>query len=69
MTDELTLHDTDHDQWLNYVAPNMARKIVTDTDDQIQRNWPRIPTDYKAAVWEHLDETQRDRIRRLRKAA
>ena len=69
MTDELTLHKTDRDQWLAYVAPNMARKIATDTDEQIQANWPRIPQDYKAAVWQHLDETQRERVRKLRQGA
>jgi hypothetical protein len=66
MTDERTLHDTDRAQWLAYVAPNMARKIATDTDEQVRDAWPRIPDDYKAAVWKQLDAAQRERIRKLR---
>lgn len=69
MTDELALHNTDRGAWLAYVAPNMARKIATDTDEQVQRDWPRIPQDYKAAVWSLLPEAQRERVRALRKAA
>lgn len=68
MTDELDLYNTNRDEWLRFVAPNLARKLATDTDEQVQRNWPTIPADYKAAVWEHLDATQRERIRRLRKS-
>lgn len=66
MTDELTLYETDRDGWLAYVAPNLARRIASDPDDKVNRDWPRIPDDYKAAVWKLLPEEQRQRIRELR---
>ena len=64
--DELTLHDTDRTTWIAYVAPKMASQIATDPDDKVNRDWPRIPDDYKAAVWALLPEPQRERIRKLR---
>jgi hypothetical protein len=67
MTDERTLYETDRTGWLAYVAPNMARQIATDPDDKVNRDWPRIPEDYKAAVWALLPEAQKQRIRMLRR--
>lgn len=67
MTDELTLHDTDREAWLGYVAPQMARRIATEPDGTLADTWSRIPRDYQKAVWQHLDETQRERVRRIAK--
>jgi hypothetical protein len=66
--EELALHDNDRDGWLAYVAPNMARKLIGESDATLGATWARIPRDYQTAVWQHLDETQRARIRALRNA-
>ncbi len=69
MTDERSLYETDRNQWLAFVAPNMARRLATEPDATLGATWARIPRDYQTAVWQHLDEPQRARIRTLRKAA
>jgi hypothetical protein len=66
MTDELELYKTDREGWLAYVSPNMARKLATEPDATLGDTWARIPRDYQTAVWQHLDEPQRERIRALR---
>lgn len=67
--DELTLHDTDRAAWLAYVASNMARRLAETPDATLGVLWARIPRDYQTAVWPHLDEAQRQRIRKLRNNA
>jgi len=67
--DERSLYETDRDAWLAYVAPRMARRIAAASDEQIKRDWTRTPRDYQTVVWQHLDDTQRARIRKLRNAS
>lgn len=67
--DELALYQTDRNAWLEHVAPRMARRIAETSDEQIKRDWNGMVRDYQTAVWQHLDETQRARIRALRKSA
>lgn len=67
--DELALYQTDRSAWLEYAAPRMAGRIASATDEQIKGDWNRMPRDYQTAVWPHLDEAHRARIRKLRNAA
>jgi hypothetical protein len=67
--DEMALYAIDRTAWLAHVAPNMARRIESDPDAKVTGDWSRMPNDYRAAVWKHLDESQRSRIRALRNAA
>ena len=69
MTDERALYETDRVAWLNYVAPSMARKLAVEPNATLGATWARIPRDYQTAVWPLLDETQRQRIRKLRQTA
>lgn len=67
--DELALYETNRSAWLEYAAPRMASRIASSTDEQIRVDWNRAPRDYQTAVWQHLDDTQRARIRKVRNAA
>jgi hypothetical protein len=67
--DERALYETDRTAWLAHIAPRAALRIAAASDEQVQRDWQRTPRDYQTAVWQHLDETQRARIRKLRSAA
>jgi hypothetical protein len=66
--DEHAMYETDRAAWLEHVAPRMASRLVAASDEQIKRDWNRMSRDYQTAVWQHLDETQRARIRALRNA-
>lgn len=61
--EELALLGRDRIAWTAYVAQNMAVRIVTWTDEQIRCTWPRMGTDYKAAVWKLLDLAGRKKLR------
>jgi hypothetical protein len=63
--DELTLYHTDRVAWLALVAPKMPAVIDTNTDDELAQSWRLMQRDFQRATWEHLDETQRGRLRRL----
>lgn len=67
--DELTLYQTDRQAWLARVAPTMPAVIDASTDDELARAWPMMGRDYQQAVWAHLDEAQRERVRRVRERA
>lgn len=71
MTDELELYKTDRPKWLELVAPKQAARITDDTYDDavLQAVWAAMPRDYQTAVWTHMDESSRARIRALRKDA
>lgn len=66
--DELELYKNDRPKWLEIVAPKQAVRIADDTytDEALQAVWAAMPRDYQTAVWQHLDDTQRERIRALR---
>jgi len=64
--EERTLQETDRAAWVAYVAPSMANGIALMDDDGVNRSWSAMGRDYKAAVWELLDETNKARITRLR---
>jgi len=69
MTDELTLYHTDRKAWIAMVAPKMPAVIDANTDSELAASWGLMSRDYQQAVWNHLSETQRERIRRVRKEA
>ncbi len=66
MTDERALYDLDREAWLQYVAQNMAAKFGDMPDAMLADTWDRMPRDYQMAVWEHLGETERARVRKVR---
>ena len=63
------LYETDRPAWINQKAPRMAKIFADTPDTTLAGMWSRMPRDYQTAVWQHLDETSRARIRALRKAA
>ena len=63
---EIQLYATDRPAWLAIASTRYAKSIFDKSDDDIQHDWPRIPDDYKTAVWKQLDAAQRERIRKLR---
>ena len=69
--DELELYKNDRPAWLELIAPKMAARIAGDTYDDVvlQAVWSGMPRDYQTAVWAHLDESARARIRALRATA
>lgn len=69
MTDELTLYLTDRKAWIEMVAPKMPAVIDANTDTELAGSWGLMSRDYQQAVWNHLNETQRERVRRVRKVA
>jgi len=66
--DELQLYENDRPKWLEIVAPKQAARIADDTYDDavLKAVWAGMGRDYQTAVWQHLDESQRARIRALR---
>ena len=71
MTDELEMYKNDRPKWLELVAPKQASCIADDTYDDavLKAAWAGMDRDYQTAVWAHLDESSRARIRKLRNAA
>lgn len=66
---ERELYETDRPAWINQKSPRMARIFADTPDAELAGMWARMPRDYQTAVWQHLDDTQRARIRALRKDA
>jgi len=64
--EELALFNTNRPAWLAHVAPPLAERMPEMSDAQLNDTWERMPDDYRRAVWPHLDEGQRARIRTLR---
>ena len=69
MTDELTLYHTDRAVWLAMVAPKMPAVIDANTDVELAVSWGLMARDYQQAVWSHLSDAQRERVKRVRKEA
>lgn len=67
--DELTLYQTNRAAWLKLVAPRMPAVIDSETDDELRMGWELMDRDFQIATWEFLNDVQRDRVKRLRKAA
>lgn len=67
--EERGLYVTNRSAWLEYVAPRMAKMIEQRSDAWVNETWTMLPKDYIEAVWQHLNASQRDRIKRLRKVA
>lgn len=66
MTDELAMYQTDRDGWIAYVCAHMAAQFPAKTDADVARAWAVMDRPYQAAVWKHLAEPQRERVRKLR---
>lgn len=67
--DELTLYLTQRGKWIEQTAPRLAKLMESWSDEAINRTWDSIGEDYKRAVWKCMPDTQKDRIRAVRKAA
>jgi hypothetical protein len=67
--EERALHDRDHAAWLAYVSPNMAARLDATPNAELSTTWERIPRDYQIAVWDRMNEIQRERIRNARRKA
>lgn len=71
-TDELTpaqerhLYATDRAAWRRRKAGVLAAKLMAMTDAVLATSWERVPRETQIAVWQHLDEAQRERVRRVR---
>lgn len=67
--DELTMYLTQRAKWIEQTAPRTAALMRSWSDAVAVETWSMIGRDYQTEVWKHLDETQRGRIRTLRKEA
>jgi hypothetical protein len=66
MSEELKLYETDRPAWIAQSAPRLALRIAEGDESSLNRSWSCMGRDYQTATWQHLDEVQRDRIRKLR---
>ncbi|MGN6314569.1 MAG: hypothetical protein ACTHMO_12530 [Rhodanobacteraceae bacterium] len=66
---EMRLYQTDRAGWLAHVAPRRAAQMAAMDGDALNRAWTELPRDYQCAVWAKLPESERARLRGLRKAA
>lgn len=67
--DDLDMYHNDRAAWIALAAPRAAARIARATEEETKRCWSCMERDYQTAVWQHLDDTQRARIRALRTAA
>lgn len=67
VNDERGLYDTDHSAWVAYVAPGMARSLMLQDDDGINRVWSTMGRSYQTAVWALLSAADQERVTRARK--
>lgn len=68
-TDELALYMTNRAKWIEQTAPRTAALIARWGDAEAIQTWEMIGRDYQCEVWKYLDAEQRERLKRLRKAA
>jgi hypothetical protein len=66
--DELTLYHDDRPAWIKQVAERTARRLATMPPSEIAGTWPLLQRDYQRAIWGHLSEDERGRIREARAA-
>lgn len=66
--DELALYHDNRDAWIAHVAERTARRIATMQPSEIADTWPLLQRDYQRAIWVHLSEDERGRIREARSA-
>ena len=64
--DDLASYLTQRDKWIEQTAPKLAALMRTWGDDEINRTWTDIGSDYKREVWKRMDDELRLRIRVLR---
>lgn len=63
---ERHLYATDRVEWRRRKAGVLAAKLMAMDDDVLANSWERVPRETQVAVWQHLDEAQRERVRRVR---
>lgn len=63
---ERALYHRDHAAWVKYSAPRLAGRIAAMRDMDVAFAWSLLTRETQRAVWEHLDETQRARIKVVR---
>lgn len=63
---EIDLYRTDRAAWIVAVSPKMAKMIEESDDPMLRYLWSMMKRDYQKTVWELLNESQRERIRKLR---
>lgn len=68
-SDERRLYETDRPAWLRLIAPKMPAVIDANTDEELARSWGMMGRDFQEAVWAHLSEAQRERVRMVRNGA
>jgi hypothetical protein len=65
---EITLYQQDREAWIVQSAPKMAKILAESSDTTLGRMWADMKRDYQTSTWQHMDATQRERIRKLRGA-
>jgi len=68
-TDELTMYLSQREKWIEQTAPRTAALMAQWGDVEVIQTWECIGRDYQRAVWKCMNAAQRERIKRLRKAA
>lgn len=67
--DERELYELNREEWLKETAPRLAALFPKRTDGWVNVTWIAMQEDHKRAVWAHLDAAQRERVKRVRRAA
>lgn len=66
--EEFELYQNDPERWVEYAAPNLAVAIRDRySDAELARTWPLLTRNMQQAAWQHMDESQRDRVRAIRR--
>lgn len=63
---ERALYETDHAAWVRYSAPRIADRLATVREMDLAFTWSLLIRETQVAVWEHLDDAQRTRLKAVR---
>lgn len=63
---ERELYATDRPRWVRYAARAIALRIAQSSDSEVARMWSVMGRDLQGETWAHLDQRERERVKRVR---
>lgn len=63
---ERALYETDHAAWVRYSAPRIAARLAVVREIDLAFAWSLLVRETQVAVWEHLDDAQRTKLKAVR---
>lgn len=64
--EEHILYQTDRAAWAALASARLAGKLMAMRDAHLATSWGYLTRETQTTVWQHLDESQRERVRALR---